>query len=274
MELESSPKFITDLSQDPYNNRFVLGICGRVGGGKTSVVLDLAKANNLVYLISTDQGTAKARQEYAANPTVYGGRLGIKYAENLATAKAAMRLVKEEVDDKLKKGIPPDKIWVVLDTVNSLQGNLLFEATEYEVINADLDKNKPKPKKEDREFLCEIDWGVNFRLMTGLFKVLLSCPVNIVMTVLHTDKQYKGRALHVPAIQGSYYSKWMGDVEVLLYLYVDPNGDRVFKTRPTMAWEAKDRFGKLDEDEPCYLTDESNKVPALVRIRNKIFKKG
>jgi hypothetical protein len=266
--------YITDFSQDPFKDQFVVGIHGKPGSGKTTAILDLARCGQFVFLVSIDRGTSRVRLD----PRPYKGRLAVAYPQSNEEIKDVARItVEEKVPGLIKKGVPGERIWICVDTATHLQQKLLHEVREFDIMHPEARTRLRRDSKNEfsrriLDFTTDLDWNVNAGMMNALSEILLRNPVNIVFTFLEKNgNDSKQRYRAIPALQGSSQVKFVGDLDVLLHLYVGPGGERVFHTRTSLAWDAKDRFGVLDENEPFVRVEDGAKVPALLAIRRKIF---
>ncbi|MEK6684647.1 MAG: AAA family ATPase [Nitrospirota bacterium] len=290
--------FITDLAADPFRQQFILGIYGRPGCGKTQAILDLAEARHFVYMVSTDRGLMKAR----LNTKKYQGRLlpiyiiptpeeaiadvgkNIEAPYTRLLYRRLSTLCTEKIPALLMKGIPADRIWIVVDNATHLQQQLLREGQD-EAITTGMEKAVQRagtPKDKDRgkglsshvqqQLLTTPEWGANQAIMAGISEFLMKVPVNLVWTFHEkNDKDFKDKYRASPAVQGASWSKYVGDLDVLLHLGVNGDGTRTFRTRPTPSWDAKDRSRRLPEEIEFKLLEDGEKIPTLLQIRNLIF---
>jgi len=272
----------TDLTNDPFRDRFIVGISGYPGTGKTTALLELAKVGKFVFLISMDGGTSKVR----TNPAPYKGKLAINYIAPTAPnadgspwsfkkelEDSARTLVGEKIPFLMSKGVKRSDIWVGIDTATHMQARLMNEVREMEIEYPDQKQTYGNKKKgrNTEEFLTQLDFNINAGMMTSITEMFYRANCNIVVISLVKHEEVNDKLKRaVPAIQGSSYQKITGDADVWLYLENGPQG-RVFRTKAGMRWEAKDRFDVLDESIPFTPIGPENKVPTLLKIRNKVF---
>lgn len=278
--------FVKDFGEDPYVNQFVLGIFGVPGCGKTSAVADLAKVGQFVFLVSIDRGLARIRQR-AAEYNV-GKRLLPVYI--MPTQEEAIedhqkglppsftrylyrRLsqIRDKVYDLMGKGVHPSKIWICIDTVTHMQKAMLSESQEGVIDQAHV------PVDHKARIVSELttspEWNANAAVMGRVGDYLMKIPVNIVYLYLQRqDKDHKDKVRYVPDVQGGSLTKYLGDMDVLLYNRIGSENRRTFYAQTCPTWEAKDRFGVLPP-EIQFVRHEDGFEPTLLTVRNMIFKK-
>lgn len=274
--------WVSDFTQDPYKDKFVVGMYGAPGIGKTTAILDLALGGQVVILISCDGGTGRVR----VNPGAYKGRLNVCYVSpdpgvapgDLAFSfkkeleEAVREVVNVKVPGLIQKGVAASRIWVAIDTVTHVQQRLLNEVREMAIENPDYKDNwSKKTTRFDRkvlEQLTELDYNINGSMMTAISEFWNRLPCNLVLTMMVKQDDKTKRVQ--PAIQGASYQKLVGDCDVLLHIGTGQEG-RVAHTAASGKWEAKDRFSVLEGSESFEQMSSGADAPALLKIRNKIF---
>lgn len=281
------------FDNDPFATRFLLGLYGAPGSGKTSSLLDLARCKNVVFLVSVDTRAASAAR--FEKDEVYKGWLKIKYIRfdpgnqtDVAIKAKGLRfsfreklgrvlssIYDQEIPALLQKNprLTPGRIWVAIDTMTHLQQNLLAEAQEVQVGQA-----SPTGKKVlddgyavDRELTTQPEWGANAAVLSKIMNYLLEQPYNLVLTMFEkNDKDYKNVTRVQPALQGASLQRIMGDLDVILHLTATDAGEHTFHSRSSSSRECKDCFGVLPENIPLLRAKETGQS-TLAQIRTLIF---
>lgn len=254
--------FVRDFEDDPLAKRVYLVVFGPGKIGKTRSVLALVTEHSqYVFLMSVDGGILHVRQ----NPKLFKGKLGT-YIEKSWTLKNARKNLSDagaRVKALTDKGVPPEKIWVVLDTATHLQTTLLAEARKVVVGKGHGKELASMSDEYEREMVTQVDYQVNLGHMAEIADALAGMPCNIVVICL--DKaETKGRdktGVMLPALSGGAYTRITGDADAVLRL-VKEGDERVFRTF-VAGGDSGDRSGNLDPSEPADLKHIQRKMLGL-----------
>lgn len=259
--------YVRDFADDPLAKRVYLVLFGPGKIGKTRAALGLVTEHKqYVFLLSVDGGILYVRQ----NPGLFKGKLGA-YVEKgpwtLRSARANLNEVRTRVEAAAKKGVAPEKIWVVLDTVTHLQTALLAEARKV-VVNKGHGKELAAINDEyEREMVTQVDYQVNLGHMAEIADMLVGMPCNVVVNCLEKAES-KGRektGVVLPALSGGAYTRILGDADAVLHIETrgsDTDKERFFKTF-VQGGDSGDRSGNLEAIEPADLKHIQNKMLGL-----------
>lgn len=296
--------YIVDFDSDPYADQLMLGIYGYPGSGKTEFIMELARGrNDFVYIISMDRGDSRTRVSKMQKDRVRG-RIKIIRVEPHPNDTAAIKawetspapftselyatlklVVNQMIPAVIAKGVPPGRIWLVLDTVTAMQQKLLREGSDQQITGGNpltfrakmaAGRGKKEMSLPDRikgQLLTTPEWGANLAIMSSVVDYVARVPINIVFNMLlKEEKDEKGKVQRSrPAIQGASYQKVVGDVDVLMWVTKDAAGKHIIRTQATPKWEGKDRFGVLPEKLDFVRLEDGAEVPCLRDIRQRIF---
>jgi hypothetical protein len=230
---------------------------GRPKVGKTRCALDVVRKGHYMVLLSFDRG---ARPHLMREPQVFNGKVALAEPGGLVETREAVNEAGEKVRKLVKAGIPSGKIWVVVDTITHLQMRLMQEARKID---------QAKPAHEDREsedflrdYQTQIDWGINLTLMGEQASRLTSYGCNLVYIALEKSERPKNQPeKSAPSLSGQSKDRFTGDVDVILHMTQDDNGNRYFETN--YSGGGGDRTGELAPREPADLIHILNKCSGL-----------
>lgn len=263
----SQPEFpgFVDIGSDPMEGRLVWFIYGRPKTGKTSMFMHLVERHpdQRVFILSADKGTQRIR----ANAGPYKGKIAIAYPMHLKEWRTTVRQLREKVIALRQKKAATD-VWIVIDTVNMMQAQLLTESRKIAaqkqgkggklIVPEGQDPNAAKNDStrvvDDaayaRDIQTQLDWGINLALMTELTNEILALPVNVVFIALEkTEKDEFERNIAVPALSGQTNGKILGDADIIARLRVERGERKLYCTSRDGECYAGDRTDKLDEVE-------------------------
>lgn len=254
---------VRDFEDDPLAKRIYVVVFGPGKIGKTRAALDLVtKHKQYVYLLSIDGGILHVRQ----NPKLFKGKLGIFVETGPWTLRSTRNNLREahaRVVATAKKGVPPEKIWVVLDTATHLQTAMLVESRKIVVAKGHGKELAAMNDEYEREMVTQVDYMVNLGHMGEIADALVGMPCNVVVNCL--DKaETKGRdktGVMLPALSGGAYTRITGDADAVLRLQKDGD-ERVFRTF-VQGGDSGDRSGNLDPTEPADLKHIQTKMLGL-----------
>lgn len=253
-----APMFVSDLSKDPFGGKIVFVIYSEPKIGKTELLLDMLRKHEdqRLYLISADKGDTRVRLDHAP----YQGRMAVARPTTLREWRQTMVEVQSLVKSSFAKGRKASDMWVCIDTVTSMQLQLLAEARKLDVAVGRSGKRGIQDGDEfSRDLLTQVDYNVNLGHMVEVTNELLSLPANIVMMALEKKGQ-DGRPA-CPALSGQSKDKIVGDADIIARLVIGEGGKRVLQCQPGDDFTAGDRTGKLA---PVERAD-------LYALRQKIF---
>jgi len=294
---------VVDFDNDPYADQFVLGTYGYPGTGKTELVMELARGRqDFVFLVSMDRGDSRTRVSRVQQARVRGRIRIIRVEPDPNDPKALRewdtgpapfttelyRTLKVVVDDMIPeviaKGVPRNRIWLVMDTITAMQQKLLREGTDQQIkggnpitFRAKMKGGREKkkfslPERVKGQLLTQPEWGANLAVMSGVIDYILRLPVNIVFNMLlKEEKDRDGKIVRrMPAVQGSSYQKVVGDLDVLAWVTHD-SAKHFLRTNSTAKWEGKDRFGSLSDKIDFVRLEDGATVACLRGIRETAF---
>jgi len=119
---------------------------------------------------------------------------------------------------------------------------------------------KQRPEYQNPKNALKL-WGEYDEKLTAFLKFLRDSKKGIIMTALPEDVQDGGYLIKKPLIKGkSTQAMLCSYFDQVFYMTRNEEGQRMLRTQPTEEYEAKDRSGKLNEEEE----------PNLMAIINKI----
>lgn len=262
--------FLKDLGADPLSSRVYLVLFGPGKIGKTRAALNLVTDHKqLVYILSVDRGLLYAFQ----NPKLFKGRLGA-YVESgawtLRTTRKNLADVRARIDAKVRDGVNPGRLWVVVDTITHLQTAMLAEARHVQVSGGHGKEMAKLADEYEREMVTQVDYMVNLGHMSEIADALVGMPCNVVVNALE-KAETKGRdktGVMLPALSGGAYTRILGDADAVMHLETDKEGDRFFKTF-VQGSDSGDRSGNLERTETADLMHIRNKMLGLDKVSDE-----
>lgn len=291
---------VTDLEKDPFQGQLVIGIYGGPKVGKTTAILDLARNGQIVIVFSIDRGLKRVQM----NRKDFQGKLFPVYimptdAEEEADKREGRAFsftrylyksiyqVKEQFLPMLaRKGVSLERIWMVIDTYTHLQAQLLHDGSEAQIEKAQVvrplnvkkdGKQQESAENEEQqrvysELTNQPEWGANLSVLTKVMEYLYDAGCNIVLLALEKEQKTEGRQSKMgPAVQGASYSRFVGDVDILLHLEAQSDGRRFLHAKPSPKREAGDRFSVLPPTIELERV-EDGKTSTLLSIRQLVYK--
>jgi hypothetical protein len=228
-------------------------IFGRPKIGKTHAILDLVREGHFVILISCDKG---ARILLHRDAETFDGKVALAEPGGLVSIRKSVAEAAIKVRKLIKAGVPPGKIWLVVDTLTHMQFQFLQEARKID---------QKDPSHEDRtaedfarDFTTQVDWGINLTLMGEQADAINTLPCNKIYIALEKTDKPKGQPEKaVPALSGQSMHRFMGDADAILHM-VQSSGDRYFET--DYEGGGGDRYSILDKREPASVLGIYNKI--------------
>jgi hypothetical protein len=234
--------------------RLYLLIYGEPKVGKTRAVLDMVKDHgHYMVLMSSDRGLLYVNH----HPKAFEKRLAVAYPRNLKDVRKTLKEAQKKVAKLLAAGVPPQKIWLVVDNITHLQQRLMKEARKVQVEGNSASGRGSIDTEYRREMTTDVDYGVNLGHMVEIADELDTVNCNVCVIALAKAEYTAGRndrkatGKKIIDMSGQPARRFAGDADAIMLMDRDKSGAAFFKIHGSGS--GGDRSGYLEALEPADL---------------------